>query len=153
MICGALTWIPVDRGMWRATVYGVKTVRYDLAQHIAPESKASQGALVKNPPVNGEDARNASSISGSGRSSREDNGNPLQYSCQENPMDRGACRTTVYGAKKSQARLNDWAPPEYKVSGVREYCANLELGETWVCLCISVEPSVAVPIQSHCSKR
>ena len=38
---------------------------------------------------------------------REGNGTPLQYSCQENLMDRGACRTTVYGAKKSQAQLND----------------------------------------------
>ena len=37
----------------------------------------------------------------------EGNGNPLQYSCQGNPMDRGAWRATVPGVVKSQARLSD----------------------------------------------
>ena len=46
--------------------------------------------VVKNPPGNAEAARDAGSIPGSGRSSRERNGNPLQYSCLGNPMDRGA---------------------------------------------------------------
>ena len=45
------------------------------------------GSVVKNPPAN---AGNAGSIPGSGRSPEEENGNPLQYSCLENPMDRGA---------------------------------------------------------------
>ena len=40
-------------------------------------------------------------IPGSGRSPGEGNGNPLQYSCLENPMDRGAWRATVYGIAKS----------------------------------------------------
>ena len=56
------------------------------------------GALVKNPPVN---AGDAASISGSGRSPREGNGNPLQYSCLENPMDRGAWQGIVYSVKKA----------------------------------------------------
>ena len=43
--------------------------------------------MVKNPPANAEDA---GLIPGSGRSPGEGNGNPLQYSCLENPMDRGA---------------------------------------------------------------
>ena len=43
----------------------------------------------------------------SGRSTEEGNGNPLQYSCLENPMDRGACRTTVHGVSKSQTWLSD----------------------------------------------
>ena len=47
------------------------------------------------------------SISGSGRSSGEGNGNPLQYSCLENPMDRGAWRATVHWVAKSQTRLSD----------------------------------------------
>ena len=51
------------------------------------------GSVVKNPPAN---ARDASSIPGSGRSPGEGNGNPLQYSCLENPMDRGAWQATVY---------------------------------------------------------
>ena len=51
----------------------------------------SQVALmVKNSPANAEDKRNTSLIPGSGRSPGGGNGNSLQYSCQENPMDRGA---------------------------------------------------------------
>ena len=47
-------------------------------------------------------------IPGSGRSPGEGNGNPLQYSCLENPMDRGAWRATVHGVTKSQIRLSDF---------------------------------------------
>ena len=45
------------------------------------------------------------SIPGLGRSPGEGNGNPLQYSCLENPMDRGAWWTTVHGVAKSQTQL------------------------------------------------
>ena len=45
--------------------------------------------VVKNPPINVGDERHEGSIPGSGRFPGEGNGNPLQYSCQENPMDRG----------------------------------------------------------------
>ena len=55
--------------------------------------------LVKNPPANAGDARDLGSIPGSGRSPGERNGYPLQYSCRENPMDRGAWQTTVHGVK------------------------------------------------------
>ena len=44
---------------------------------------------------------------GLGRSPGEGNGNPLQYSCLENLMDRGAWRATVHGVTKSQTRLSD----------------------------------------------
>ena len=44
---------------------------------------------------------------GLGRSPGEGNGNPLQYCCLENPMDRGAWYTTVYGVTKSRTRLSD----------------------------------------------
>ena len=47
-------------------------------------------------------------IPGLGRSPGEGNGNPLQYSCLENPMDRGAWRATVHGVTKSQTRLRDF---------------------------------------------
>ena len=47
------------------------------------------GTVVKNPPANAGDARDKSSIPGSGRSPGEGNGNPLQYSCLGNPVDRG----------------------------------------------------------------
>ena len=47
------------------------------------------------------------SIPGLGRSSGEGNGNPLQYSCLKNPMDRGAWQATAHGVTKSQTRLSD----------------------------------------------
>ena len=48
------------------------------------------------------------SIPGSGRSPGEGNGNPLQHSCLENPMDRGAWQAIVYGVAKSRTRLSDF---------------------------------------------
>ena len=54
--------------------------------------------VVKNPPAN---ARELDSIYGSGRSPGEGNDNPLQYSCLENSMDRGARRATVHGIAES----------------------------------------------------
>ena len=42
----------------------------------------------------------------------EGNGNPLRYSCLENPMDRGACWTTVHGVAKSRTRLTDFTKKE-----------------------------------------
>ena len=47
-------------------------------------------------------------IPGLGRSPGEGNGNPLQYSCLENPMERGAWRATVHGVAKSWTRLSDF---------------------------------------------
>ena len=48
-----------------------------------------------------------SSIPGSGRALVEGNGNPLQYSCLENSIDRGAWRATVHGVTKNQTQLSD----------------------------------------------
>ena len=63
---------------------------------------ASQDAvLVKNPPVIAGGIRGVNSIPGLGRSPGEGRDNPLQYSCLENPMDRGAWWATVYGVTKS----------------------------------------------------
>ena len=56
------------------------------------------GSVVKNPPANIGDP---GSIPGSGRYPLEGNGNPLQYSCLEDPMDRGACQATVHGVPKT----------------------------------------------------
>ena len=58
--------------------------------------------VAKNLPANAGDVRHAGSIPGSGRSPGGGNGNPLQYSCPENPMDRGAWCTAVHRAEKSQ---------------------------------------------------
>ena len=63
---------------------------------------ASQVVLVaKNPPANAGDIRDSGSIPGFGRSPREGHGNPLQYSCLENPMDRGAWQAAVHRVTKS----------------------------------------------------
>ena len=56
-----------------------------------------RGSVVKNLPAN---AGDVGLISGSGRSG-ERNGNPLQYSCLENPMNRGGCQVTVHGVAKN----------------------------------------------------
>ena len=57
--------------------------------------------LVKNLPANAEDSRDVGSIPGLGRSLEEGDGNPLQYFCLENPMDRGAFWATDCGVSKS----------------------------------------------------
>ena len=65
-----------------------------------PEYKDfSDDSVVKNPPVN---AGDAGLIPGSGRSPGERNCNPLQYSCLENSMDRGAWRATVHGSHRAR---------------------------------------------------
>ena len=56
--------------------------------------------VVKNPPANTGDPRDAGSILGSGRSPGVGNGNPLQYSCLENYMDRGAWQAAVHSVTK-----------------------------------------------------
>ena len=52
-------------------------------------------------------AEDLGSIPGLGRSPGEENGYPLQYSCLENSMDRGAWRATLHGVTKSQTKLSD----------------------------------------------
>ena len=64
--------------------------------------------MVKNPPDNAGDVRDMGSIPGLGRSLRGENGNPLQYSCLENPMDRGVWWATVHGVtKKNWTQLSN----------------------------------------------
>ena len=60
------------------------------------------GSTVENLPANAGDTGDAGSSLGSGRSPGVRNGNPLQYSCLENSMDRGAWWATVHGATKSR---------------------------------------------------
>ena len=59
------------------------------------------GTVVKNPPANAGDARDTGSIPELGRSLGVRNGNPLQYSCLKNSMDRGDWQATVHGVAKS----------------------------------------------------
>ena len=57
--------------------------------------------MVKNPPANAGDVRDIDLIPGLGRSSEGGRGNPLQYSCPENPLDREAWQATVHKVAKS----------------------------------------------------
>ena len=65
------------------------------------------GLTVKNPPTIRETARNPGLIPGLGRFPWGRNDNSLQYSCLENPRDRGAWQATVYRVAKSQTKLSD----------------------------------------------
>ena len=58
--------------------------------------------VLNNMPADAEDIRDAGSILGLGKSPREENGNPLQYSCLKNPMDRGTWQAIVYRVAKGQ---------------------------------------------------
>ena len=63
--------------------------------------------VVKNVPANVGDARDVGLIPELGRSPGEGNSNPLEYSCLENPVDRGTWRATVHEVTKSRTQLSD----------------------------------------------
>ena len=90
---------PRDKGAWWAAVYGVTQSRTRLKRLSSSSSNGSDG---KEPACN---ARDGCLIPGWGRCPAEGNGNPFQYSCLENPMDRGTWRATVHGVAKSRTRL------------------------------------------------
>ena len=75
--------------------------------------------VVKNPPANAGDIREANSVPGLGRSPGGRHGNPLQYSCLENLMDRGAWRAIVQGVAKrwtQMKQLSTHAPKKDRIS-------------------------------------
>ena len=76
--------------------------------------------MVKNPPANAGDITDTGLIPGSGRSPGGGHGNPLQYSCQENPMDRGAWWATVHGVAQSRTQLKQLSMHTY-TEYLREY--------------------------------
>ena len=80
------------------------------------------GSMVKNPPSNAGDARDIGSIPGSRRSPGR--GNPLQYSCLENSMNRGFWRAVVHKVTRSQTRLSPHASPSFG-----QFCTWI----TWYC--------------------
>ena len=83
---------PRDGGAWWAAIYGVAQSRTRLKQLTSD----------KELPANAGDVRDLDSIPGSARSPGGGHGNPLQYSCLENPMDRGAWQATVHRVTTSQ---------------------------------------------------
>ena len=73
--------------------WSVYTIYWYVSDFLKPPQVAQ---VVKNSPAKAGDVRNAGSTPGSGRSLGEGNGNPFQYSCPENPMDRGGWWATVH---------------------------------------------------------
>ena len=67
--------------------------------------------MVKNPPANAGNIKDLISILGVGRSPGGGNGNPLQYSCLENPMDRGSWQATVHRVAKRLSMLYEHRIP------------------------------------------
>ena len=76
--------------------------------------------MVKNLPANAEDIRDSGLIPRSGRSPGGGHGNPLQYSCLENPMDRGAWRAPVHRVTKSWTRLRQLSTHAYLLCVLRD---------------------------------
>ena len=73
---------------------------YTVVKVLLEQSRSRVLLGIKNLPANAGDLRDSGSISGSGRSAGEGNGNPLQFSHLENPMDRGASRATDHGVQR-----------------------------------------------------
>ena len=76
---------------------------------------------MKNPPAKAGDGRDTGSVSGSGRSPEEGNGNPLQYSSLGNPMNRGAWWATDNGLAKNRTQLITYTHPTTTLT--TEICA------------------------------
>ena len=103
----------IDRGAWQIMVYGVaknqtrlKRLSFLLFSFNGCSQKMYCGPsqvvlVVKNPPARAGEVRDVGSIPGSGRSHGEENSTPLQYSCLENSIDRGAWQATVHGIARS----------------------------------------------------
>ena len=70
--------------------------------------------MVQDLPANAGDRKETDLIPGPGRSLKEGHGNLLQYSCQENPMDRGAWWPTVHGVTKSRTPMK-WLSMQFNV--------------------------------------
>ena len=93
----------MDREAWPAAVHGVAK-SWTWLSHWT-ELSWMVALVVENPPASVRDVKDEGSIPGSGRSPGGGNGNPLQYSCLENPMDGGAWRAIVHGVAQSWTQL------------------------------------------------
>ena len=90
--------------------------------------------MAKNLPANAGDTRDVGSIPGLRRFPEGGNGNPLQYSCLENFMDRGAWWATVHGVAKTQTWLNNRAQEEWSCleTSKQQYLKEAKLDISWI---------------------
>ena len=109
-----------DRGAWWATVGRIKrsqtwlkwlSMHVHVCVYIYTQTHIyiygfPCGSVIKNPPANAGDTGVEGLIPGSERSPGEGNGNPVQYSYLENPVDRGPWWATVHGVAKRQTQLS-----------------------------------------------
>ena len=94
---------PMDRRAWQATVHRVAKNQTQLKWL----SMHTGDSMVKNPPANLGDTRDTGLIPGMGRFSGGGNGNPLQYSCCDHPMDSVAWWAIAHRITKRQTRPSD----------------------------------------------
>ena len=100
----------MDRGARWATAHRVvkswtRLKRLSMHTRMVHRRVSQVAPMVKNPPANAGDTRDMGLIPRSGRSPGGRNGNPLQYSCLEDPVDRGVWRATVLEVAKSRTGL------------------------------------------------
>ena len=108
------------------------------------------GTMVENPPaVQKTEVMRVRSL-GWGRSPREGNGNPLQYSFPENPMDRGAWQATVHGVTKSQTRLSNFTSLHFTSLWIIEKAK--EFQETSISALLTMPKPLTVWITTNCGK-
>ena len=100
--------------------------------------------------VSASNARDPGSIPGLGRSPGEGNGNPLQYSFPENPMDRGAWQATVHGVTKSQTRLSNFTSLHFTSLWIIEKAK--EFQETSISALLTMPKPLTVWITRNCGK-
>ena len=77
-----------------------------------PQHLSQVALVVKSPPATAGDPRTLGSVPGSGRSPGGGHGSPLQYSCLEDPKDRGAWRAAVHGVAKNRTQLKQLSAHE-----------------------------------------
>ena len=113
----------MDRGAWQATVHGVARVGHDFIDFTTtsnplcfPGGSEVKGSARKN-------AGDLGSIPGLGRSPGKGNGNPVQYSRLENPMDGGAWWATVHGVAESRIRLKRLSSSSISCCQLSAFCA------------------------------
>ena len=110
----------MDMEAWHAAFHGVAKSQTWLSDWTELNRASPVVLVVKNLPTNAGDIRDLGSIPGSGTSPGGEHGNPLQYSCLENPMDRGTWQPAVHSVAKSQTWLKQLSThtPTIRVGGL-----------------------------------